>query len=435
MKLRRELLGIVLAFSTAGIIASGVDANAYQEVYDQQEKQERKINQALSSEFISTEDQQQLEQSLDRMDQAKQSETRRSLRVLIEEETTHLSEVQKRLVEKEAQVAKTELSQLTENVSELNKKSQETFITAEDLQQVEQVKNQLTGLASVEQVAPIRTLSEETKELSNQIRANQTELIALVDDLKEANQQATDLSSKKYMQASDKEELTNNQKENSRYFDDADSIEQVKNRKSKSTALLARLQNKQEESEKDFQKYEDQSKELIKSATALLSEGDLTTEEKNQLTEYNQLLSKALALDAYTPGDLATNYQVFQTTYEQALKSSNERLAAAKKKADEEAAQKAAQEKAAQEKAAQEQAAQQAAAQAASNAGASSTASQAPAPTLSGEWYQAPDGYKFLKVESGKTYGQVKIPGNFTLITVEQAANYTPGHGNGSAKQ
>jgi hypothetical protein len=56
-------------------------------------------------------------------------------------------------------------------------------------------------------------------------------------------------------------------------------------------------------------------------------------------------------------------------------------------------------------------------------------------PTLVGDWHQAPAGYKYLKVESGKTYGQVKNPGNFSLITEAEAANYSPGHGNGSAKQ
>jgi hypothetical protein len=132
------------------------------------------------------------------------------------------------------------------------------------------------------------------------------------------------------------------------------------------------------------------------------------------------LLNNALGLKDYEPGDLATNFQSLKMDYDSSLSTSNQRVAAAKKAEQE----KAAQEKAAQEKAAAEAAQQQAAASA-------SPASS----TVVGGWYQAPAGYKYLKGDSGKTYGQVKNPGNFSLITDSEAAAYTPGHGNGSAKQ
>lgn len=71
MNLKKELLGIVLAFSTVGVIATGADANAYDTVYKQQEKQEKMINNAIESEFISQEDQALLSERLEYFDQEK----------------------------------------------------------------------------------------------------------------------------------------------------------------------------------------------------------------------------------------------------------------------------------------------------------------------------------------------------------------------------
>lgn len=431
MKLRRTLLGIFLAFSTAGIIATNTDAEAYEELYEQQDQQEIQINEALDSEFISTDDHKQLEKGLERIDEAEQSETRSSLRSMMEKEKKQLLEVQKRLISKEAEVAKSELTQLTEELESLEKKSQEPYIVAEDSQQIESLKTELENLTSVQKVLPIRTLASELSNLSTQMSDNQTLLVDSINELKELNKKSDELSNKEYLLESDKEALKNDEKENAQYFEDADDFELVKSRKSDSQKLISQLKTKQEKTEKDFLENETQTNELIKTTNSLISKGDLTSEEKDKLNEVIQTLSNSVDMTDYEPGDLAKNYVILQTNYDEFMSNSNQRIAAAKEKAEAEAKEKAEREK---EAAAAQQVAQKSNNSSSSSSSTSSNTST-PSPFLSGEWYQAPSGYKFLKVESGKTYGQVKNKNNFKLITVSEAANYSPGHGNGYAKQ
>lgn len=435
MKLRRTLLGIVLAFSTAGIIATNTDAEAYEELYEQQDQQEIQINEVLASEFISTDDHKLLEEGLELIEEAEQSETRSSLRLMMAEEKKQLLEVQQRLISKEAEVAKSELTQLTEELESLEKKSQEPYIVAEDSQQIESLKKELKNLTSVQMVLPIRTLASELSNLSTQMSENQSLLVDSINELKELNKKSDELSSKEYLLEGDKEALKNDVKENVKYFEDADDFELVKSRKSDSQKLINRLKTKQEKTEKDFQENESQTSELIKTTNSLISEGDLTSDEKDKLNEVIQALSNSLKMTDYEPGDLAKNYDVLQTNYDEFMSNSNQRIAAAKEKSEAEAKEKAEREK-------EEAAAQQAAQKSSNNSSSSSSTSSnessstsAPSPSLSGEWYQAPSGYKFLKVDSGKTYGQVKNPNNFKLITASEAGNYNPGHGNGYAKQ
>ncbi|MBM6615750.1 hypothetical protein JTF06_12730 [Desemzia sp. RIT804] len=435
MKLRRTLLGIVLAFSTAGIIATNTDAEAYQELYEQQDQQEIHIKEVLASEFISEEDQDLLNQGLDRIEEAEQTETRRSLRLLMEEEKKQLSQVQQRVVSKEAEVAKSELTQLIEKFETLEKKSQEPYIVAEDSLQIESLKSELKSLTSVQKVLPIRTLSGELSTLSTQMSENQSLLVDSINELKELNKESAQLFNKEYLLASDKEALKNAEEENAQYFEDADDFELVKSRKSDSQQLIRQLKTKQEKTEKDFQENKSQTNELVKTTNSLISEGDLTSEEKDKLSEVIQTLSNALEMTDYEPGDLAKNYTILQTNYNEFMSNSNQRIAAAKEKAEAEAKEKAEREK---EEAAAQQAAQKSSNSSSSSSSTSSNTSSStstPSPSLSGEWYQAPSGYKFLKVESGKTYGQVKNKNNFKLITEAEASNYTPGHGNGYAKQ
>ena len=430
MKLRRTLLGIVLAFSTAGIIATNSDAEAYEEVYEQQNQQEIHINEVLASEFISTDDHKLLEEGLERVEEAEQSETRSSLRSMMAEEKKQLLEVQQRLISKEAEVAKSELTQLIEELESLEKKSQEPYVVAEDSLQVESMKGELDSLASVKKVHPIRTLASELSNLSTQMSDNQTLLVDSINELRELNKKSDELSNKEYLLESDKEALKNDEKENAQYFEDADDFELVKSRKSDSQKLISQLKTKQEKTEKDFQENESQTNELIKTTNTLISEGNLTSEEKDKLNEVIQTLSNSLEMTDYEPGDLAKNYAILQTNYDESMSNSNQRIAAAKEKAETEAKEKAEREK--------EAAAQQASNSSSSSSGTSSNTSSStstPSPSLSGEWYQAPSGYKFLKVDSGKTYGQVKNPNNYNLITASEAGNYSPGHGNGYAKQ
>lgn len=433
MKLRRTLLGIVLAFSTAGIIATNTDAEAYEELYEQQDQQEIQINEALASEFISTDDHKLLEKGLERIDEAEQSETRSSLRSMMEEEKTQLIEVQQRLISKEAEVAKSELTQLTEELESLEKKSQEPYIVVEDSQQIESLKKELENLTSVQKVLPIRTLASEINNLSTQMIENQSLLVDSINELKELNKKSEELSNKGYLLESDKEALINDEKENAQYFEDADDFELVKSRKSDSQKLISQLKTKQEKTEKDFQENESQTNELIKTTKSLISKGELTSEEKNKLNDVVQTLSSSVEMTDYEPGDLAKNYAILQTNYDEFMSNSNQRIAAAKEKAEAEAKEKTERKK--EEAAAQKSSNNSSSSSSSSTSSNTSSSTSAPSPSLSGEWYQAPSGYKFLKVDSGKTYGQVKNPNNFSLITASEAGNYSPGHGNGYAKQ
>lgn len=422
MKLRRTLLGIVLVFSTAGIIATNSDAEAYEELYEEQNQQEIHINEVLASEFISTDDRKLLEEGLERVEEAEQSETRSSLRSMMTEEKKQLLEVQQRLMSKEAEVAKSELTQLTEELESLEKKSQEPYIVAEDSQQIESLKTELKKLTSVQKVLPIRTLASELSNLSTQMSDNQTLLVDSINELKELNKKSDELSNKEYLLESDKEALKNDEKENAQYFEDADDFELVKSRKNDSQKLISQLKTKQEKTEKDFLENETQTNELIKTTNSLISEGDLTSEERNKLNEGIQTLSNSVEMTDYVPGDLTKNYAILQTNYDEFMSNSNQRIAAAKEKAERE----------------KEEAAQQVAQKSSNSSSSSSSTSSStstPSPSLSGEWYQAPSGYKFLKVDSGNTYGQVKNPNNFKLITASEAGKYSPGHGNGYAKQ
>ena len=106
------------------------------------------------------------------------------------------------------------------------------------------------------------------------------------------------------------------------------------------------------------------------------------------------------------------------------------------------AAQKAAEDKAAADEAAKQKAEADAAAKAAADAQAAQAAQAAQndsadvGSTTSDGWVAAPAGQVYCKAESMRYYAYVKNPGNFMLMSIgdAQAAGYTPGHGNGSAK-
>lgn len=233
---------------------------------------------------------------------------------------------------------------------------------------------------------------------------------------------------KDYLSERDKKDLTQNKAVNQTFFEDADEKTAVEERQSDSAKLIENIRQKQEATAKEFKDYEFKAKSLIKETTLLLDDGDLTKDETKELTTAKTTLEDSLALKDYSPGTLKDDFAALDSQYDSAKTSSDKRIADKKKEA--EAAAKAEREKQAKEQA---EAAEQAKANEEAN---QANANQAtPSPSLVGEWYQAPAGYKFLKVESGKTYGQVKIPENFTLITDSEAQSYSPGHGNGYAKQ
>ncbi|MGE7366666.1 hypothetical protein ACQKKE_08470 [Desemzia incerta] len=420
MKLKRALLSIVLAFSTAGVLATNIDAKAYEEVYEQQDHQEQQINKTLNSEFISADDHALLANELERIQEAEQTETRRNLEAMINTEEKLLAEVRTRLDAKEAEVAESELEKLADDLAVLDQKKEEPFIVTKDIQDIETLTNKLAGLSSSKRVEPIRVIAVEVSRLTAQISENQTELVHLVEALKEDNQLAEELLKDTYVLAVDKELLQNDGKQNEQFFEDADDLAVVVSRQEDSEALIARLQNKRKIIEIDFQKNESQSNELLASVNSLISTGDLTTEENSSLKEARQTLADALEMKDYKPGDLGKKHTVLQNEYEELLEKSTQRIADAKAEAEQEAAEKPA---------AKEQEKQQ------SSSSSSNSGSSTPSATVSNGWHQAPEGYKYLRIDSGKTYGQVKNPGNYKLITIQEAANYSPGHGNGSAKQ
>lgn len=423
MKLKRDILGVVLAFMSAGFVATGMNADAYQEVYDTQAKQEQKVQQAINSEFIMPKDKQALQQTVVAFDKAKTKENRHKLQEKITTQEKLLSEVSNRLAKKEAQTALKESDKVKDDLAELKEKSQESFIVAKDEQQVENLSNELTKISPPQKVEPVRDLATKTTKLATEMTNNQAEMLRFVTNLKKDNKTAATLQKHKYLTKTNKAELVELQKENEKYFDDADDFSILQNRLNNSSDVLTTIQNHIKETEKDFKENEKNARELIKKTNDLLAKGDLKSDEKAELNQIKTVLKDALDLKNYHPGDLANNYAALKTSYDNFDTVNNERKAETKRKVEEAARKEAAERKAAQEKSAQE-------------GDNNSANNEIPAPTPSaGGWHQAPPGYKFLKVESGKTYGQVKNPNNFRQITVAEAANYTPGHGNGSAKQ
>lgn len=428
LKLKKDIIGIVLAFLMTGFVAVGIDTDAYQVVAAAREKQVEKINTALSSEFISTQDADVLEAGLDTYQAKEKSASRRALRAQMAQDNETLEKVQGRLEKVEAKTAKNEYQKLATQVEDLSEASHEKFVLATDEKNVETLEKQLKTVEDAEKVQPVRELAEKVNTAKNTLNANQKQVMTLVEKLKTVNQSAATLQKKAYLTPEDQTALKNIQTENAKFFEDADDLTVVSTCQTDSAATLTELTKKQADSEADFKKNKAPAENLLKTTSAFLTIGNLTEDEKTKLKGAQATLTENLSQKNYHPGDLATNLKALQSQYDTFLTSSDTRNAEAKKKAEEEAAKKAAEEAAAQQQAQQAAQQQEAAVSQANSA-------TPPALTQNGAWYQAPAGWKFLKAESGKTYRQVKNPNNFELITDAEASQYSPGHGNGSAKQ
>ena len=232
MKLRKELLGIVLAFSMTGIIATSVNANAYQDVYDQQEKQEQKINKLLQSVFISEDEQSTLEHELTSFDQVKDRENRQGLLDLIAQSEATLAKVEKNVSSAEANAVKTELSQIKTQLDALAKKSDEAFITKDDQTQINEITEKYQTVFGTSEITPVRSLANEVTTLAKAVERHQKELISLVDKLKEDNKATDTLLKKDYLSERDKKDLTQNKAVNQTFFEDADEKTAVEERQS-----------------------------------------------------------------------------------------------------------------------------------------------------------------------------------------------------------
>ena len=93
MKLKRDVLGVVLAFMSTGLVATGLNSDAYQTVYDTQAKQEQKVQQALNSEFITPPDKKELQQTVTTFAKVKTSENRSKLQEKIKQQEKLLHKV------------------------------------------------------------------------------------------------------------------------------------------------------------------------------------------------------------------------------------------------------------------------------------------------------------------------------------------------------
>ncbi|MEG3033713.1 MAG: hypothetical protein RR813_10995, partial [Enterococcus sp.] len=136
MKLKRDVLGVVLAFMSTGLVATGLNSDAYQTVYDTQAKQEQKVQQALNSEFITPPDKKELQQTVTTFAKVKTSENRSKLQEKIKQQEKLLHKVHLKLIKKEAKVAAQEYDTVTADLADLKEKSQEPFITDDDEKRV-----------------------------------------------------------------------------------------------------------------------------------------------------------------------------------------------------------------------------------------------------------------------------------------------------------
>ena len=437
MRLKRALVGIILSFSASGFIATGVNEGAYGDVFAEHGQQQGQMNALLSSEFISSDDQQLLSAGLKQMIESKQHDTRREIRQTMDDQKQLIEDVTLNNQVNEQKVAQDEVGSLKEQLKQLEEQSEQPYIVKEDEAQVANLVSQLDSVSSSPTVAPIRVLASEVATFSSEMTQHQKEMHATVDDLKAFNEETRTIMKSKYLLASDKKALEQDSKENQKYFKDADDLASLATRKSESQELIRMIQVKVDETTDEFASFEKDARELVKSSENLLSKGDLTKEEQKELQQHIGLVNNALNLKEYSPGDLESAMGDLDASYDDLHEKSEERIAEAKKKAAEEKAKREAEEEKRKAEEEKRQREAQAAAEEARQQEVQQQQAQASSatPTLVGEWYQAPAGYKFLKVESGKTYGQVKNPGNFSLITTAEASNYSPGHGNGSAKQ
>lgn len=432
MRLRKELVGLVLAFSLAGTVATSMDAKAYEGINTKHEKQSVAVDKVLDSEFISSKDQKKLINQREKIEKGKNSDSRKRLNKKIDKETALLKEVNVNLVKEEKKVAKKEYQKVETKVDSLVEKSTEKFIADKNVKEIKAIQKKAKSLATSTKVKPIRKLSKTIDKTQKETKKTQKELVEIVASLKTNNTTADSLLSKKYLLENDYKQLDSLKKENQKHFEDAKDVSVVSGLKNTSDQLLKELTAKQKDSESDFTENAEKSTALVNQMKDLAAKGSLTDEEKTALTEKGQALTELLALKNYQPGDLAKNYITTQGLYDSSLKQSDTRIAEAKKaeeKRQEEARKEAERQEAARQEAARQEAARQ------EEAARQASASQNAGPTLVGAWYQAAPGTKFLS-NSGKTYGQVKNPQNFQVISAEEAAaNYSPGHGNGSAKQ
>lgn len=409
MSIKKKLVGIVLSFVVVGGIATNTYEASYQKIYDKHEINKTEMLKIMESEFISDSDKSMLENQITSFSDVKDSDVKSKLINLIELENENIEAVQQAIAKNEATVAKKEINALQNELEKLTSKSEEPFILKDDILLIDKLQQEIKMLDASVKVKPVRDIAQEVDDLSTQLIDNQKQAKSSVEELKQFNKKLEDLSRHEYVLVPDKKLIKETQKENAELFDHVDNLQVVKERQKESNQIVEKITTKIKDSEIDFKEHGPKVRELINLSNKLLAEGQLEESEKEKLNGYVTVIKDTLEKKGYNPGDLEKHYERIQPEYETLLKNSQKRIAEVAEKAATEAKRQA------------EEARKQ--------------VEQAAEPTMNGDWYQAPAGFKYLKVTSGKTYGQVKNPNNFSLITEEEAANYSPGHGNGSAKQ
>lgn len=208
MKLKQTIFSIAVAFLSIGAVATSVDSSKYQEVEKLQVKQEKKMKKAISSEFIAPEDAEKLKGHMEQFNKQEQTESRKELLSIIDEEKADIKKIEKSLVKNEAETAKKELSTLKNDFETLDVQSSEAFVLKEDKKMVESIKQDIAKLPKdIKKVKPIRAISIKINELSGSIKKSQSEAKAVTDKLKELNKKSEELTDKEYLNSSDKETL------------------------------------------------------------------------------------------------------------------------------------------------------------------------------------------------------------------------------------
>lgn len=420
MKLRKDIVGIILSFSLVGAVATGVDAASYKGVMERQSKQEIQIQKKIASEFVSKDDQQRLEQDLIEIKDNKNKKTRRQLDEMMSKEDSFLVEVDERIEKKETEVAQNEQTKLASQFKKLEEESQEKYIVETDLIKVKDLDNEFKELQTPKKVKPVRSLATKIENLSEQMKGNQTVLTGLVNDLKKENSVSEKLEKNRFVSEQDKKMLATKQTENKKFFDNANNIETVKECKEASQAFNKEVETKKSEIEKDFTASEEKAKKLVTSSDKLLLEGNLEADEKKKLEDQSKKTKDALALTKYESGDLTKYYGEHQETYDDLSKKSEDRKKETERKAKEDEKKR--------------EVTEVETIKDDSEVISDNEQAGGVIPT-GGGWNRPPDGYVFLKVDSGLTYRQVKNPTHYLIISEADGQKFEPGHGNGSAKQ
>lgn len=106
MTFKKTVAGVIFSFFMVGTVATSAYESGYQEIYNQQEEQEKLVNTALQSEFISVQDKKQLEDNLSSFEKAEKNENKQALNKRLTAQKNEFEVVEERLVVEEKRLLK-----------------------------------------------------------------------------------------------------------------------------------------------------------------------------------------------------------------------------------------------------------------------------------------------------------------------------------------